>query len=104
MTILEFVNLLLTCCPAVYHNEAFKEKSEYIVWQEIGVRPWYADNTRNEEPRLIAVDFLTKNELSPTVDTIRTVFAENEITYRGPDIIYHEEVDYTQYAYTVELI
>ena len=62
MTILQFVNILLTCCPAVYHNEAFKEKSEYIVWQEIGVRPWYADNTRNEEPRLIAVDFLTKWE------------------------------------------
>lgn len=104
MTILEFVNTLLTCCPAVYHNHAFKEKSEYIVWHEIGVRPWYGDNTRNEEPSLIAVDLLTKNEFSEVVNNLKTAFAEHEITYRGPDIIYHEEVDYTQYAYTVELI
>ncbi len=104
MTILEFVNVLLECCPSVYHNDAFKEKSEYIVWQEIGVRPWYADNVRNEEPKLIALDLITKNEFSQVVENIKTKFAEYEITYRGPDIIYHEEVDYTQYAYTVELI
>lgn len=105
MTVLELKTLLLECCQNVYHKEAYKQDSEYIVWSESGTYPlFHADNVRAEEAQVIAVDLLTKEEFSEIPALIKEKFAENEIVYRGPDIIYHEDIDYTQYAYTLELI
>lgn len=105
MTVLQFKDLLLTCCNKVYHREADKADPEYIVWSESGTYPlFHADNVRAEEAQVIAVDLLTKEEFSEIPALIKQKFAENEIVYRGPDIIYHQEIDYTQYAYTLELI
>lgn len=104
MTISEFVKILLDCCPATYHREAFQEKTEFIVWGEVGYRALYADNVRSEEPIIIAVDILTKKEFSDIPTKLRNQFREYEIQYKGPDIIHNPETGYTQYAYTVELI
>ena len=104
MTISEFVKVLLDCCPATYHREASKEKSEYIVWGEVGYRALYANNVRSEEPIIIAVDILTKHEFSEVPAKLKKNFREYEISYRGPDIVYHSETGFIQYAYTVELI
>ena len=104
MTISEFVKVLLDCCPATYHREAFQEKTEFIVWGEVGYRSLYADNVRVEEPRLIAVDILTKHEFSKVPERLKQNFKEHEIIYRGPNIIHNPETGFTQYAYTVELI
>ena len=104
MTILQFVDVLLECCRATYHNEAFQEQSEYIVWHEVGYRSIYADNVRVNEPVMIAVDFLTKHEFSEVPERIKEAFKEHDIHYRGPEIIYHEDMGFRQYAYTVELI
>ena len=104
MTISKFVEVLLECYPAVYHREAFQEKKEFIVWSEVGYRALYADNVRAEEPKIIAVDILTKFEFSEVPERFRQIMKEYEIIYRGPDIVYNPETGYTQYAYTVELI
>lgn len=104
MTISEFVKVLLDCCPATYHREAFQEQTEYIVWGEVGYRALYADNIRAEEPAIIAVDILTKHEFSDVPVRLKKNFQEYEIHYRGPDIIHHPETGFTQYAYTVELM
>ena len=104
MTISKFVELLLECCPAVYHHEAFQENSEFIVWGESGEVFFHADNVRAEEGTLIAVDILTKKEFSEVPARLKKIFRENEIAYKGPEIIYHPDTEFTQYAYTVELI
>lgn len=104
MTISEFVALLLDICPAVYHHEAFQEASEFIVWGEVGETYMHADNVRGEDGTLIAVDILTKKEFSDVPGRLKQIFRENEIIYKGPDIVYHPDTEYTQYAYTVELI
>lgn len=104
MTISKFVELLLEIYPKVYHREAFQEASEFIVWGEVGSRTLYADNVRIEEPVLIAVDILSKLEFSEVPETLKRIFRENEIIYRGPDILHNPETGFTQYAYTVELI
>lgn len=105
MTVLAFKDLLLTCCQNVYHKEAYKEDPEYIVWSESGTYPlFHGDNARVEEAQVIAVDLLTKEEFSAIPALIRAAFNDEEIVYRGPDVIYHQDIGYTQYAYTVELI
>ena len=103
-TLQKFINILLECCPATYHKEAFQEQAEYIVWHEVGCKTFYADNYRASEPAMIAVDFFTKNEFSEIPARIKQAFREYEIAYRGPEIIYIPELDVTQYAYTVELV
>lgn len=105
MTICEFKEILLECCPATYHLEASKEPSEYIVWHEVGVgNTTHADNVRQEETTLIAVDLLTKDEYSDIPDKIREKFRENELAYRGPEIIFNKDTKRRQYAYTVEVV
>ena len=104
MTISKFVELLLQCCSAVYHHEAFQEASEFIVWGEIGETYNHADNVRAEEGTIIAVDILTKKEFSDVPGRLMQIFRENEIIYKGPEIVYHSDTEYIQYAYTVELI
>lgn len=104
MTIYEFKDVLLECCPATYHLQADKEPNEYIVWSEVGARETHADNVRQEESTLIAVDVLTKEEFSEIPAKIREKFREYELPYRGPEIIYHKDTQRRQYAYTVEVI
>ena len=104
MTISKFVELLLECCPAVYHYEGFQESGDFIVWGEIGETTFHADNVRAEEGTLIAVDILTKKEFPEVPAILKQIFRENEIIYKGPDIVYHPDTEFTQYAYTVELI
>ena len=104
MTQSKFVNILLSCCKATYHKEADKEPNEFIVWNEVGERSFNADNVRCEESTLIAVDFLTKEEFSQVPEKLKKAFRENEISYRGPEIIYNKDTKRTQYAYTCEVI
>lgn len=104
MTISKFVKILLEICPAVYHNEAFQEASEFIVWGEVGETYMHADNVRGEDGTLIAVDILTKKEFSDVPGRLKQIFRENEIIYTGPEIVYHPDTEFKQYAYTVELI
>lgn len=104
MTISEFVNILLSCCKATYHIEADKEPNEFIVWSEIGERGLNSDNIRSEETTLVAVDFLTKEEFSRVPEKLKRAFRENEISYKGPEIIYNKDTKRTQYAYTCEVV
>ena len=104
MTISKFVELLLEICPAVYHHEGFQESGDFIVWGEMGETALHADNVRAEEGTLIAVDVLTKKEFPEVPARLKQLFRENEIIYKGPDIVYHPDTGFTQYAYTVELI
>lgn len=98
------VKILLSCCDAVYHNEANQEKGNYIVWHRIGVRAMNADNGRAEKADRIAVDFFTKEEFPEIPDKLECAFSCNQLAFRGPDIVYHQEMKVTQYAYTVEVI
>ncbi len=104
MTISKFVEILLEICPAVYHHEAFQEAQEFIVWGEVGETYMHADNVRGEDGTLIAVDILTKKEFSDVPGRLKQIFRENEIIYTGPEIVYHPDTEFKQYAYTVELI
>ena len=104
MTISKFIEILLEICPAVYHYEGFQESGDFIVWGEIGETYNHADNVRAEEGAIIAVDILTKKEFSDVPGRLKQIFRENEIIYKGPEIVYHSDTEYIQYAYTVELI
>ena len=104
MTISKFVEILLEICPAVYHYEGFQESGDFIVWGETGETALHADNVRAEEGTIIAVDILTKKEFPEVTERLRKIYREYEIIYKGPDIVYHSDTGFTQYAYTVELI
>lgn len=104
MTIFKFKDILLECCPEVYHIEGFKEKGDFIVWAEVGVRSFDADNHRSEESDICAVDFFTKEEFSEVPELLKQKFREYEISYKGPDIIYDKDTGRRHYAYTCEVI
>lgn len=103
MTTSEFVNILLKCCKATYHLESDKERDEYIVWREVGIRGLSSDNERSEEALRIAVDLFSKREFSDIPNKIKKVFNEHEIAYTGPEIISDPEMPFRVYAYTVEI-
>lgn len=104
MTICEFVNVLLSCCDAVYHFEANQEKGDYIIWHEIGSKYLHADNRAAEEAVRIAVDFYSKKEFPDVPAKLKCAFNNsNSIAFRGPEIIYQQETKVKQYSYTVEV-
>lgn len=103
MTISEFKGILLNCCDAVYHFEGHQEKSDYIIWHEIGKRHLHADNGSAESAVRIAVDFFTKREYPEEPEKLECAFSCNGISFRGPDILFRSETNMKQYSYTVEV-
>ncbi|MCQ2460310.1 MAG: hypothetical protein MJ081_08080 [Ruminococcus sp.] len=98
------IHVLLSCCDAVYHNEANQEKGNYIIWHEVGVNSMYADNSRAEKADRIAVDFFTKEEFPDIPEKLERAFSCHGMAFQGPEIIYHEITKVKQYAYTIEVI
>ena len=100
-----FINILLECCKATYHIDGFKESGNYIIWNEVDTgHTLSADDVRQEESTLIAVDFFSKEEFPDEVDRIREKFKENEIRYRGPSIQFDKDTGVRHWAYTCEVI
>ena len=90
MTLPEFRDLLLTVCPQVFHYEAAKAESDYIVWHEAGTLSLMGDGESAESGTRIAVDFFTKDEYSPVQARLELVLGD------------HDEICLTDYAIDFE--
>ena len=65
MTLKEFRNILLAALPGkVFHNEAYQQSDNYLVWYEVGKKSLRADNKTAENCHRIAVDYFTKKNMT----------------------------------------
>ena len=105
MTLKEFRNILLVALPGkVFHNEAYQQSDNYLVWYEVGKKSLRADNKTAENCHRIAVDYFTKKEYDEFPAELEVIFGENEIAYDDVEIMYEEDTNYTHYAWSLEVV
>ncbi len=78
MNLHELKNLLLTVGPPVSHYHAHQQPDKYIVWAEYGTDEQVADNEDAEKSFRVQVDYFTKTEFDPNVETIGSLLDTNE--------------------------
>lgn len=105
MTICDFVNcILVPACPNVYHDQAFKETEEYIVWTISGKRILKADGMRSEAAGQYFIDIYSKHEFSKVPARLEQLMdMYDEVTYTEPACNYDIKTGYTHYVYSVEV-
>lgn len=104
MNLREFRDILLTALPnKVFHNEAYQQSDNYLVWYELGNKNLRADNKTAEKCHRIAVDYFTKKEYDEFPAELEIVFDENGIAYDDIEIMYEDDTNYTHYAWSVEV-
>lgn len=104
MNLREFRDMLLTALPGkVFHNEAYQQSDNYLVWYEVGKKSLRADNKTAENCHRIAVDYFTKKEYDEFPAELEVIFEDNEIAYDDVEIMYEEDTNYTHYAWSLEV-
>lgn len=103
MTVYEFVKVLLSVTPNVYHDEVSPECEEYIIWSEIGINSLRADSVMTESVIRIALDIYTKKEFSEIPDKLQNALDKAFIAYDDPEIIYSQDTKWKQYAYSLDV-
>jgi beta-glucanase (GH16 family) len=105
MKICDFVsNVLVVACPNVYHDQAFKETDEYIVWTITGKKMLRADGMRDEAAGQYYIDIYTKKEFSEIPARLEQLMdMYDEIAYDDPACSYDIKTGYTHFVYSVEV-
>lgn len=104
MNLVQFRDILNTISPNVHHYEASKEKGNYIVWAEEGEGSnLWADNKKIEQCITGTIDYFTKDEFDPLVNTIQDTLTNNEISWSLNSIQYEKETGYTHYEWVWEV-
>lgn len=106
MTLCEFIeDVLIKACPNVYHDKAFKEHEEYIVWTATGKKTLRADNRQVDAAGLYMIDIYTQKEFTSIPVRLEELMDKyDEIAYSDPACNYDETTEYTHYVYSVEVI
>lgn len=104
MTLDEFVQLLLTVIPNVYHFEAFKTDGKYIVWQETGTNGAYGSNRRCRTIQCVQVDFYTKDELDPMVKDLRVALDDDMICFEEQPPVFDPDAKQIRYIFECEIM
>lgn len=104
MTVQQFRDILLTVHQYVYHAESSKQ-SEYIVWKEVGMKCFHADNQVIQKGVYIKIDFFTKTEFSEIPDNIVNILSCNdEIAVCDVNFDYEPDTEYFHTAILCEII
>lgn len=98
-----FVEVLLSVCPAVYHDEANQEPEEYMVWRDMSEDGLKADDSEAETSYRIAVDFYTRKEFSNVPKRLKQACDREGYAYERFERNYFEGIKMTQYSTTVEV-
>ncbi len=84
-----------------YHYRAPENVSgPYSVWMELGGLYAAGNNLHAERGMEIAVDYYTKTEFDPTIDSIEGFFAG--MSWRLESVQFEEETGYIHYEWRVE--
>ena len=86
----------------LYHNEAFEEEGDYIVWAETTKLYTFAGCRAIHSGWRVAVDLFTREEYGAEA-TIEAALSAIGILVSDCQRIYEPETGYTHYAFTAEV-
>ena len=96
---------LLTVGVPVSHYTASKKPNKYIVWAEDGEGDSvWADGRMQDQVIQGTIDYFTKTENDPKVDTIQSALNNAEIPFRLNSVQYEDETKYIHYEWVFEVI
>lgn len=97
--------MLLEVTPNSYHQEAWQQSDEYIVWAEDSENgAVYADNRKQMQILDVTIDVYTKEEYPKIVERLQQAFNDNEIPYKLLSIQYEKDTKYTHYEYLIQAV
>ncbi len=104
MTLKDLRDLLLTIGPPVFHYFADKQKGNYIVYAEDSEgNPLNVDDQKEEQPIQGTIDYFTKTEFDPIVQTIQEKLNSAGIAWRLNSIQHEEATGYIHYEWVWEV-
>lgn len=94
---------LISVGVPVYHNEAFEQSDEYIVWNQTDQLYEYSGNRFVYTGWRVAIDFFTKEEYDSHVDEILMALTGIGANVSDNTRIYEPDTGYTHFAITAEV-
>lgn len=86
--------------PHVYHYWRERKSFPCIVWQENGEdASFYAGNQKAEQAVSGTLDYYTKLEFDPAVDTVQQIFRDMEISWTLNSVQYEEDTNLIHYEW-----
>lgn len=103
MTLKEIRDMLFEVTPNSFHQEAWQQTDEYIVWAEDSeADAVHTDNQKQVQILDVTVDVFTKNEYPEIIDKLQSKFNEKKIPWQLLSIQYEEDTKYTHYEYLIQ--
>lgn len=103
MTLKEIRDLLLEVTPNSFHQEAWQQSDEYIVWAEDSENgSIHADNQKQVLMVDVTIDVFTKEEYPEIVTDLHDKLNEHEVPFKLLSIQYEEDTTYTHYEYLIQ--
>lgn len=89
-----------------YHYEKPRSKTApYAVWAETGESDSFdSDNHRGEQQIECVLEFYTKTEFDPDIDTIQSILDENTAGWSLDAVQYEDETKLIHYSWSFRLV
>lgn len=86
-------------CP-VYHYHRATADDKFLVWSETGEDDSFnSDNHKTEQQLTGLVDFYTKEEFDPIVDTVQEILDGEGVGWRLSSVQYEVETEFIHYQW-----
>ena len=95
---------LLSVTDNVGHYKAHKKTDKYIVWAEDSGYGGYGDNQHTTRTLSGTVDYFTKTENDPNVETIEAALDNAKIAHRLNSVQYEDDTGFVHFEWTWEVI
>ena len=103
MTLQNFDALLKALGVPVYHHEAFKAASPYLLWSEYGMNSYYADNRHAPRTWKIQVEYYTKEEYDTLPGGLALLLDGAGVAWEGPVVDYEADVKLIRHIFDCEV-
>lgn len=105
MQLSDLRDVLLEIEIPVFHYEAYQQTGNYIVWAEDGEgQSGHADNHKTTQVMAGTIDYFTKTEFDPIVETIQEKLNSIDIAWRLNSVQYEKDTGYIHYEWTWEMV
>lgn len=89
---------------SVGHYFNYMKEGDYCVWAEdTEAESVHGDNIKQKQTLQGTVDFFTKTEFNPKVDSIQNAMNTAEISWRLSSVQYEDETGYIHYEWVFEV-
>ena len=104
MTLKQVKDLFLTITKNCYHYHAWAQPDKYIVWAEDGqADAVHSDNKMEIQVLQGTLDYFTKSEYDPLVNTIQQTMNSADMAWRLNSVQYEEDTKYIHYEWVWEV-